>query len=255
MRIEEEHRDEARRRRELHKLDAMVAFCEASACRRAVLLRYFGEDPEPCGNCDLCRAPASLVEATEAARAVLDLVRATGERFGAAHVCDLAHGSATAKAVAAGHDRLAGFGALKTMPRPALRSLVRQLVSGGLLELDIAGHGGLSLGPSGRELLAGAGAFHCRLDPLVPAARRRPSAASAPVEAADAALLSRLKTLRSDLARARGVPAYVIFPDRTLIDMAARRPATPEAFAEVHGVGAAKLREFARPFLDAINAA
>lgn len=247
---------DAHKRREHRKLDALVAYCEAPECRRQALLAYFGEDSGPCGNCDVCLAPVAAVDGTDEARAILDMAVATGERYGAAHLIDCLRGTATEKVMKTWHDRLHGFGALAALSRPALQSLIRQLVAAGFLTLDIAGFGGLKLTAKGRALMAGEGAFRYRPETLSRKAKKEKKAAAAAAAAdmqpADMALLDRLKALRLKLARERGVPAYVVFSDRALIDMAARRPKSVREFAEVHGVGEVKLKEFGDVFMAAI---
>jgi ATP-dependent DNA helicase RecQ len=254
--IDEEEGGEERRRREHKRLDALVAYCEAPECRRQALLAYFGEYSEPCGNCDVCRDPAALVDGSAEARLALELVRGTGERFGAAHIADLLTGKANDKAIALKHDALPLFGAGKPLSRGDWLSLLRQLAGGGYLILDVAGYGGFSLAPKGRALLKGEGEFRYR--PLTPRSSkkdRRAARLTAAVErdGLSEALLTRLKALRARLAKERRVPAYVIFSDRALIDMAARKPLTKWDFGEVHGVGEAKQRAFGELFLREIR--
>jgi ATP-dependent DNA helicase RecQ len=252
--IDQEEAGEERRRRELKRLDALVAYCEAPECRRQALLAYFGEYSEPCGNCDVCLDPAGLVDGTAEALLVMEAMRHTGERFGAMHLVDVLEGKANDKAVALRHTELSVFGAGKRLSRGEWLALIRQMVGGGYLTIDVAGYGGLSLSPKGRALMKGAGGFRYR--PLVVKAKkpaRRSPAAAATSDVSDA-LLQRLKALRGRLAKERGVPAYVIFSDRTLIDMAAKRPLTKWDFGEVHGVGGAKLEKFAHLFLPEIAA-
>ncbi len=190
------------------------------------------------------------------ARVILDMAVATGERYGAAHLIDCLRGTATEKVTKARHDRLHGFGALAALSRPASQSLIRQLVAAGFLTLDIAGFGGLRLTAKGRALIVGEGTFRYRPETLSRKSRKEKkqaaAAEAADIHPADMALLDRLKALRLKLARERGVPAYVIFSDRSLIDMAARRPGSVREFAEVHGVGEVKLKEFGAQFLEAI---
>jgi len=254
--IDEEASSDERKRREHKKLDALVAYCEAPECRRQALLAYFGEESGPCGNCDVCLSPVEATDGTAEARAILEMAVATGERFGAAHLVDCLRGTATEKAMNARHDRLPGFGALAALSRQALQSLIRQLVATGFLALDIAGYGGLHLTAKGRALMAGVGSFRYRPETLSRKSRKEKKAAAAAeaagIEPADMALLDRLKALRLELARERGVPAYVIFSDHALIDMAARKPKSVREFAEVHGVGEVKLKEFGAVFLEAI---
>ena len=251
-----ENGGEERLRREHRRLDALVAYCEAPSCRRQSLLAYFGEESAPCGNCDICLAPAATIEVTAEATKILETIRLTGERFGAVHIVDLLEGKANERAVALRHTGLPVFGCGKDRVRADWQALIRQLAGGGFLSLDVAGFGGLSLAPKGRTVLAGSCEVHFR--PLVArstkkAKRAERMAAAVADGGVSDVLLQRLKALRGKLARQRSVPAYVIFSDRSLIDMAARMPLTQGGFGEVHGVGAAKVRQFADIFLAEIQ--
>ena len=258
--IEDEDAGPERRRREHKRLDALLGYCEAPSCRRVALLEYFGERIAPCGNCDVCLDPTERVDATREAQKILSAAYRTGERFGAAHLIDIVRGARTEKAVRFGHDRLPTFGVGADRGANAWRSVVRQMVAAGHLRIDIAGYGGLGITEKGRELLRGNGVFLYREDAVIargPAREPRSGRAGAPerpLDGDEAALLAALKALRLELAREHGVPAYIVFPDRTLIDMARRRPRSEAEFAEVNGVGAAKLAQFAQPFLAAIDA-
>ena len=170
-------------------------------------------------------------------------------------------GAATEKLRSLGHDRLPAHGLGQGEDKDSWRSILRQLVAAGYLQLDIAGHGGLSLTPAAPALLEGGAGFRFRRDIARPrgaaakaarAARGAPAAGDGDLSAADAALLTALKELRLGFARDKGVPAYVIFRDRSLIEMARDRPADRAAFAQVFGVGEAKVRDFAEPFLNLI---
>jgi ATP-dependent DNA helicase RecQ len=246
--IDESDAGDVQKRVEHAKLDALIGFAEASTCRRQVLLAHFGERlPEPCGNCDVCLEPARSSDATEPVRKALSAVYRTGERFGAAHVVDVLLGADTERVRTLGHDRLAVHGVGGELDRGQWRSLFRQLVAAGLLETDPEGHGGLRLGADEmvRPVLRGERRVELRLPP--PAAerkreRRRAGAAGSPSAAeADGDLLAALKAWRRDLARAQGVPPYVVFHDRTLVEIAARNPATREELSGVTGIGRAKL--------------
>jgi ATP-dependent DNA helicase RecQ len=186
---------------------------------------------------------------------VIEAIRATGSRFGAVHIVDVLMGAANERVLRLGHDRLAVYGAGKAQKREALQQLIRQMVAANFLSLDIAGYGGLSVADQGRALLRGEATFLHR--PAVQARRAerktKASVATGALSEAEATLLDALKQLRLRLAKAQQVPAYVIFSDRTLIDMAARKPQTNDEFAAVHGVGAAKLAAFADVFLAAIR--
>ena len=258
MFIDGEDSGDDHRRRAHKRLDALVGYCEAPGCRRVTLLAYFGERIEPCGNCDTCLDPVALVEATGDARLVLSAVVQTGQRFGAAHIIDVLAGTPTEKVLKFGHDRREAFGGGAHHAKTVWRSIVRQLTAAGHLHLDIAGYGGLQTTESGRALLRGEGGFQRRAE----AGKRsravgeaKPGPDPTPLTDADTALLARLKQLRLRLARERGLPAYTVFSDRSLAEMARKRPRDRIAFAGIHGVGEAKLREFAEIFLAEIGAA
>jgi len=261
--IDEEGAGDERKRREHKRLDALIGYCESPECRRAVLLEYFGETSAPCGNCDVCLDPVEMADGTEEGQKVLSAVARTGGRFGAAHIVDVLCGTETEKVLRARHDRLPTFGVGAERSKQDWRSLIRQLVAAGFLRLDVGGYGGLSVTEKGAALLRGEGSFRYRPDRLPGAARRtrarKESTAAGPAELPpltpdQARLLAALRELRLSLARERRVPAYVVFTDRSLDDMARRAPRSEAEFAEVHGVGAAKLLAFAEPFLAAIAA-
>ena len=254
--IEEEDAGEDRKRREHRRLDALIGYCEAPSCRRRALLAYFGEAIEPCGNCDVCLDPIEMIEGTTEAQKILSTVHGTGQRFGAAHIVDVLRGTATDKAVAAGHDRLPVFGAGGERRKEEWRSLIRQLVAAGFLQVDVKGYGGLAITDKGQALARGEESFRYRHDTIEGVAKARdkgrPERPAPELSDEQAALLGALKELRLALAQERGVPAYVIFADRSLADMALSRPRDRSEFAAIHGVGAAKLEDLAAPFLEAI---
>ena len=261
--IEDEASSPERKRREHKRLDTLLGYCESPSCRRIPLLAYFGEESEPCGNCDICDNPVSRVDGTDMARQVLAAVHQSGQRYGAAHVIDIVYGSLTEKVRRAGHERLESFGMGKDHKKNRWRSLIRQMVAGGLLKLDIAGYGSLMITPKGHGLQAGEGTFLYRADTVAPSQppesstntrKAKPSQADEPLNDQQGDLLAALKALRLHLARQRGVPAYIIFPDRTLLDMVRHCPRTVEEFAQVNGVGTVKLKDFAEPFLAEIAA-
>ena len=256
MFIDQEHEDGDRRRREHKRLDALIAYCEAAECRRQSLLRYFGEESEPCGNCDACLEPMDLVDGSEEAGLALKTIQATGERFGTVHIVDVLRGGNTERIRKFGHESVETYGAGTAHNAKDWQSLIRQLVANGFLTLDIQGFGGLSVSDKGHALLRGELPFRYRRDSL---RRERQSktarSTSVPTETMsgpELKLFKALKQLRSEIAREGNVPAYVVFTDRSLTDMAAKRPTCKESFSAVHGVGEAKLEKFAAPFIDLI---
>ena len=254
--IEEEDSGEERKRRELQRLNALIGYCEAPCCRRQILLAYFGEPSEPCGNCDSCLDPVELADGTNEARAILAAIQRTGERYGGAHIVDILQGVETEKVIAAGHNKNPIFGAGAARKKDEWQSLIRQLVASGFIALDISRYGGLSLLEKGHALLRGEEMFRYRpASPRVTGRKaRRGDDQAVPVSADQSSLLETLKKLRLSIAKERQVPAYLIFSDRSLLDMAKRCPRTVEEFAEVNGVGASKLKTFATRFLAAIRA-
>ena len=255
MFIDQEETEESRKRREHQRLAALIGYCEASSCRRRTLLGYFGESAEPCGNCDVCLSPVSLVDRTPEARKILDIVRQTGQRYGAQHIVDVLRGAQTEKILGSGHDRLDGFGSGSALKKEEWRSLIRQLVASEFLHHDLAGYGGLSLLDHGHALLRGERQFRYRADTARSVARKdRAAAPSGELTPSQTALLAALKKLRLGIASERQLPAYLIFSDKTLLEMAQRTPRSLPEFAMISGVGASKLRDFGQVFVGAISA-
>ncbi len=256
--IDEEDSGEDRQRREHQRLNALIGYCESPTCRRRALLAYFGEGISPCGNCDTCLDPVELADGTEYARMALSAIYRTRQRYGAAHIVDVLRGKKTKKVSGAGHDLLPTFGVGEKISNQEWRALIRQLVSSGFLIQDIAAYGGLQMTKFGIDLLKGNTTFEYRKPVVISRSSKLQAAKKLslpePLSSDNKSLLDRLKVLRLQLARERGVPAYVIFPDRSLEMMAQRRPSTHEEFSQISGVGAVKLRDFADIFLAEITA-
>ena len=249
--VDQDGGDADHRRREHKRLDALLAYCEATRCRRVSLLAYFGEaDAQPCGNCDNCLNPPKLVEATRQAQMLFSAIARTGERFGAAHVIDVVRGADTEKIRERGHDRLPTHGVGADMPKSYWQGLVRQCLASGFLELDIEGFGGLRLTATGRQVLQGLARVEIREITLSKKAVRAQRVAQA-VETGDVDgdMLARLKQLRKRLAADKRVPAYVVFSDATLIEMSVAKPQDLDALGEVKGVGPKKLEDYGEAFL------
>ncbi len=246
--------DEAHRRREHHRLDALLAYCEVAECRRVTLLAYFDEASGPCGNCDNCLSPPVVSDSTARAKALLSTIAHTGQVFGAGHVIDIVRGVESQKILERRHHNLATFGTGKQWPKDEWTIFVRQLVAAGFLSINIQKYGGLEIAERGRALMAGETSFSYR-----EGAKSRTQSKAAkkkgdqPVEPGDVSLLSQLKKLRLDLARARNVPAYVVFPDSTLLELARERPTTLDGMSGINGIGPKKLKEFGPTFLRAIT--
>jgi ATP-dependent DNA helicase RecQ len=247
--------DESHKRVERHKLDAMLGFCELTACRRQALLRYFDDNlDEPCGNCDNCLQPPETWDATEAARKALSCVYRTDQRFGVNYLIDVLLGKEDERIRRFGHDRVSTFGIGGELVAEDWRGVYRQLIARGLLAVDLAGHGGLRLTEASRTVLRGEQAVHLRR-------RQRPTKSSTRrrredrrfASPADRVLWEALRVRRSVLAEAQGVPAYMIFNDATLMAMVEERPVTLSAMARISGVGERKLEAYGADFLDVLQ--
>ena len=240
---------------ERRKLDQMLAWCETTECRRTVLLRYFGEStPGPCGNCDTCLEPIATWDATVAAQKVLSAALRTGERFGAQHLVDVLVGNRTEKVERNRHDRLPTFGVGGELDERRWRGVVRQLVARGFLKADVDGYNTLSLTERGRPVLKGDEKVELRVE-REPAKRTRKKRAAALSDGAtfpEERLFERLRALRAELAKAAGVPAYVIFHDATLREIALRKPASLDDLAGVPGIGDKKLERYGERVLAAL---
>ncbi|MDT8327787.1 MAG: DNA helicase RecQ [Roseovarius sp.] len=235
------------------RLNALLGLAEALECRRATLLRYFGETEFTCGNCDLCDTPADTFDGTEAVRKALSAILRTGENFGAGHLIDILMGNATDKIRQRGHDALPTFGVGRDIDKRGWQGVFRQMMGHDLIRPDVERHGALCMTEAARPILRDEQGITLRRDTLV-AKSNRP-AVRALVSDEDAPLLSALKAKRRGLAEAAKVPAYVVFNDRTLIEMAETRPATLDQMARISGVGAKKLERYGDAFLEVINGA
>ena len=255
MRIDESPSPDDRTRADHARLNALLALAEAPRCRRQILLEYFGETTGPCGNCDLCDAPPELFDGTEAAQMALSAIYRTEERYGQDHIISVLRGEATEKATRAGHDRLNVFGMGEKWPKTWWRGAMRQIYALGLVWIDQERHGAWRLSESARPVLRGEQRIEMRKDAVTARRAARPERAQpqALVSEADEALFSALRAVRARLASDQNVPAYIVFADRTLIDMATRKPRTLDEMAECHGVGAAKLSRYGAAFLEALT--
>mgnify|MGYP001255968239 CR=1 FL=1 len=232
------------------RLNALLGLAEALICRRQTLLAYFDETTLPCGHCDLCDAPPDRFEATEAVRKALSAMLRSDERFGGGHVIDILLGNKTDKICAHGHDFLSTFGVGKEFSKSQWQAIFRQMMGHDLIRPDSSRHGALRMTDAALPLLRGAASLTLRADTVksAPPARR----VKALVSEDDAPLLSALKAKRRALAEAANVPAYIIFNDKTLIEMAETRPASLDDMARISGIGTKKLDRFGQDFLQVI---
>ncbi|MDO5621728.1 MAG: DNA helicase RecQ [Paracoccus sp. (in: a-proteobacteria)] len=249
--IDEGLADAARKQADHARLNALLGLAEATACRRQRLLAYFGEDSPPCGNCDLCDNPPETFDATDPVRMALSAMLRTGEWFGAGYIIDVLTGNATDKVAQRGHDHLPTFGVGKALSRGEWQAVLRQMLGLDLCRPDPERHGGLHITEAAHPVLRGEIPVILRRD-LIRRGKAPAVVVRTLVSDEDAPLLSALKAKRRALAESARVPAYVIFPDRTLIEMAETRPQTLDDMARISGVGAKKLERYGADFLTVI---
>jgi ATP-dependent DNA helicase RecQ len=235
------------------RLNALLGLAEALVCRRQTLLGYFGEQAEPCGKCDLCDTPPEVFDGTTPVRMALSAILRTEEWFGAGHLIDILLGNETDKIRARRHDSLSTWGIGKDWSRPQWQAIFRQMMGHDLVRPDPERHGALRMTEAAKPILKGEAQINLRKDTIRKATRR--PAVKMMVSEEDAPLLSALKAKRRALAESARVPAYVIFPDRTLIEMAENRPVTLDDMARIGGVGAKKLERYGDTFLEVIAGA
>ncbi len=250
-----------RKRVERQKLESLLAYAEATQCRRELLLAAFGEEYHgPCGHCDNCIEPPTTWDATVPAQKALSCVYRSGQRFGSGHVISILRGEDSTRMSDLGHDRLSTFGIGADMDEKQWRSVFRQLLAMGLLEADAEGFGTLRLTKTSRDVLTGNQSVRLREDarPVRASRKRRDSqlvtGGSLGVEAYEQPLWDELRKLRTQLARQHGVPPYVIFHDATLLAMLRALPSNEDEMSSISGVGEAKLKRYGQDFLAVINA-
>lgn len=274
-RIAESPATDDQKRIEHRRLDAMVAIAEAATCRRALLLRCFGEEdvPERCGTCDICANPPKLFDGTIAAQKMLSAVLRTGRRFGAGHIIDVLRGKLTDKVAQFSHDTLPTFGVGKELSEQAWRGVARQLVARGILDVAVENHGELVPTEAARPVLKGETSVMLHADALK-ASASAPRRANAPLPAAslkaaeerdwqgiadtaggaEAGRFAALRAWRRLIAQQQGVPPYVVFQDRTLSEIAQQQPASMHELAGIPGVGATKLERYGDEVLSVLKA-
>jgi ATP-dependent DNA helicase RecQ len=251
--LENSEASEARKRVERQKLEQMLGFCELTDCRRVALLNYFGEEgANACGNCDNCLEPAATWDGTEAARMALSCIYRTGQRFGVNYLVDVLLGKADSRILRFGHDRQSTYGIGKGFGVDEWRSLFRQLVIRGLIEIDFENFGALRLSEASRPLLRGEYRLLLRKDRRKDEKKgRRPESGFSDTE--DQGLFQRLREERLKIAREQALPPYIIFHDTTLREMAEKKPSSRNQLGALSGVGEQKLAKYGERFMRVID--
>jgi ATP-dependent DNA helicase RecQ len=254
--IDDSEAPDTQKQIEHRNLNALLGYCETTTCRRRVLLAYFGEQREDdCGNCDTCLDPAESYDGTEDAQKALSNVYRTEQRFGAGYLSDVLIGSQAERITQFGHDKLSTYGIGSDKTKQQWQSIYRQLIAMGMLEV-CSEYGSLRLTEKARPVLRGEQDVQLRKEQPRPSKSRDRSRKRPTVQInsdADRELFEALRAKRSELAAEQGVPPYVVFADRSLIDMAVGRPSTRAEMGRIHGVGAAKLERYGQTFLALIR--
>lgn len=250
--------DAAFKRVQLRKLEALLALCETVTCRRQVLLDYFGEHGTPaCGNCDSCLEPMDTWDGTLAAQMALSCVYRTGQRFGAAYLVDVLMGKTTERIQRFGHDRIKTFGVGCDIDVHQWRSVFRQLMANGLLSVNLSDISGFRLTKASWPVLKGEETIAFRKDPkpvkIKKPSKKKNAALVEKMPAASLPLWEKLRQLRLTIARELDIPPFVVFHDRTLLEMATHKPANRQALLKIYGVGENKARQYGDQFLDLLN--
>lgn len=250
--LEQSQGNDAYKREEQHRLNAMLGLCEITTCRRQALLAYFDEQrDEPCGNCDSCLSPVATWNGTEAAQMAMSAVYRTEQRFGVNHLIDVLRGSENDKVFQNDHHHLPTFGVGKGLDARQWRSVFRQLVARGYLSVDVARFGALYLQESARAVLRGEVEILLRQDPKTSSAKR--TTKNVLPEHIDVGLWEALRECRRQLAEDQGIPPYIIFHDRTLQLICEQRPQSVDEFAAISGVGDRKRDKYAEAFLTVVK--
>lgn len=245
------------KRIERQKLTAFLGYCETATCRRQVLLKYFDDNGEPCGNCDTCNRPPKTFEGTISAQKVLSCIYRTGQMFGSGYVIDVLLGNTNERIEKFGHTELSTFGIGAEHSSKEWQSLIRQLVACGFIYVDMDAHGGLKVTQAGSDFLKAKPSLQLRLDPKTTggggSTKRKTDPALTLQDESDKELFAALKELRMSIAKDQNVPPYVVFHDKTLIDMVMNKPKSLDELSNVPGVGQSKLNKYGQTFLDALN--
>ena len=252
--INDQDSTEEKKRLEKQRLNQLIALCEATRCRRQTLLSYFGEEIKECGNCDICKYGIDLIDGTVDAQKILSAIKRTGERFGVTHIVDILLGNKTENIKKYSHDKLKTFNIGSDKDKSTWQSIIRQLFSSGHINIDIENYGALKILKTGNDILFNAYKFERRKEVLSPKLNTvKDNITLSDINEDDETLYNKLKELRSEYAKKLKLPAYVIFPDKTLIEMAKYKPTSSEELEKIFGVGKAKLKKFGKNFINVIS--
>jgi ATP-dependent DNA helicase RecQ len=254
--INDSEAHENQKRIEHQKLNALLGLCEAANCRRQILLDYFGNSSDPCGNCDTCQTKPEVFDGTVTTQKALSCIHRTGQRFGVGYLIDVLLGVDDIRIKRFSHDQQSTFGIGVEHSKKDWQNIFRQLVAQNLLEVDIAGHGGLSITEKGRHFLNEKQTIELRKPPIKSTTeklKQEIKTVNAAIQTVQGkALFQSLKNTRAKLAKINNIPAYVIFHDKTLIELAIQKPQSLEDMLDISGIGETKLKRYGQEFLQVI---
>ena len=252
--INERDSSDDKKRLERQRLNQLIALCEGTRCRRQILLSYFNEQIDACGNCDICKNGITLIDGTLDAQKILSAIKRTGERFGVTHIVDILVGNETNNVKKFLHNNLKTFGVGKNLNKNVWQSIIRQLFSAGHINIDIENYGALKILKTGNDILFNSHKFKRREEMITAKADViKTKKILSKITDDEELLYNKLKELRLEFAKKLKLPAYVIFPDKTLIEMAKFKPKNFDELEKIYGVGTAKLKKFGKPFLKLIE--
>ena len=242
---------------EYKRLQALLGYCETSSCRRLALLSYFDEDSEACGNCDNCLNPPKVEDYSALAKLIITTIRETGQSFGVVHIIDVLRGAENEKIKTRSHHLLNSFGSASSQSKPLLQTLIRQMIAFDLLRVNLEKYGAIELKGSTQAIMNGETLFMARANDQqhksTSTQRARTNAPEIELDGTSRNLLQELKNIRLQIARQEGVPAFVIFNDRTLHEIALNRPKSQQEFLQINGVGEKKLEKYYAIFSPALE--
>lgn len=255
--IEASDAPDDQKRIEHQKLNALLGLCEAPRCRRQILLGYFGDSCAPCGNCDVCLSPPEMFDGTIAAQKAISCAYRTGQRFGVGYLISVLLGEEDERISKFGHDKVSTYGIGAEHTRAEWQNIFRQIIAHDLLHVDIEAHGGLAMTPAGQKFLSEKQTLEMRKAQKKAKSAGRSRAAKTAITQAlsdeERTLFEALRAHRLELAKEKNLPPYVIFHDKTLLDMVSARPESLASMAEISGIGETKLSRYGASFLNVIT--
>ena len=252
--INEQNSSDKKKLLDKQRLNQLIALCEATRCRRQVLLSYFNEQIDACGNCDICKHGIKLVDGTKDAQKILSAIKRTGERFGVTHIVNILIGNETENIKKYSHNKLKTFNVGNDLDKNTWQSIIRQLFSAGHINIDVENYGVLKILRTGNDILFNALEFKRRQEVLTTKKNLIKNKTNLnDIDIVNESLYEKLRELRLEYAKKHKLPAYVIFPDKTLIEMAEFKPKNIDDLEKIYGVGKAKSKKFGKYFLKIIE--